>query len=232
LLNVDKNAKTIKGRKKNFVTGILYLAPARESGYQTCSSSSPGCRISCLYGSGRSLMFPAIKEARIRKTKMFFEQRKEFMLMLEKDIEKLISYGKKNNFNVVCRLNGTSNIFWERISFESSDGKNYNNIMERFPNVQFYDYTKHSTHKNLPKNYHITFSLSENNEHHARKAIENNMNIAVVFRNKNLPKEYLGLRVISGDEDDIRPLDPKGVCVGLYAKGAAKADRSGFVKDI
>jgi hypothetical protein len=34
---------------------------------------------------------------------------------------------------------------------------------------------------------------------------------------------------INGDENDLRFLDPKGVVVGLTAKGKAKSDTSGFV---
>jgi hypothetical protein len=36
--------------------------------------------------------------------------------------------------------------------------------------------------------------------------------------------------VFNGDESDLRFLDPQGVIVGLYAKGKAKKDTSGFVK--
>ena len=36
--------------------------------------------------------------------------------------------------------------------------------------------------------------------------------------------------VLEFDESDLRFLDPKGVIVGLYAKGRAKKDESGFVK--
>jgi hypothetical protein len=44
-----------------------------------------------------------------------------------------------------------------------------------------------------------------------------------------MPETYNGLPVFNGDESDLRFLDPKGV-VGLYAKGKAKKDTSGFVK--
>jgi hypothetical protein len=33
LLNVDNNPKTIKGQKYKFMTAILYLAPAKISGF-------------------------------------------------------------------------------------------------------------------------------------------------------------------------------------------------------
>jgi hypothetical protein len=54
--------------------------------------------------------------------------------------------------------------------------------------------------------------------------------VAVVFRNK-LPEAWKGFPVVSGDESDLRFLDPKGHVVGLIAKGKAKQDRSGFVVD-
>jgi hypothetical protein len=54
------------------------------------------------------------------------------------------------------------------------------------------------------------------------------VNTAVVFRGQ-LPEEYLGLDVVSGDETDLRFLDKKGVVVGLTEKGLAKKDETGFV---
>jgi len=45
-----------------------------------------------------------------------------------------------------------------------------------------------------------------------------------------MPETYEGTPVFNGDDSDLRFLDPKGVVVGLYAKGKAKKDTSGFVK--
>jgi hypothetical protein len=57
--------------------------------------------------------------------------------------------------------------------------------------------------------------------------------MAVVFRSKHsIPKTFRGLRVVDGDKDDLRFLDPKGVVVALYAKGKATKDTSGFVIDV
>jgi hypothetical protein len=59
------------------------------------------------------------------------------------------------------------------------------------------------------------------------------MNVAVVFgvpKSKPLPVAYLNREVFNGDDSDLRFLDPKGVVVGLYAKGKAKKDTTGFVK--
>ena len=53
-------------------------------------------------------------------------------------------------------------------------------------------------------------------------------NVAVVFRN-SLPAEYMGRKVVSCDDNDLRFLDPQGVIVGLIEKGLAKKDETGFV---
>jgi hypothetical protein len=38
------------------------------------------------------------------------------------------------------------------------------------------------------------------------------------------------MTVFNGDDSDLRFLDPKNSIIGLYAKGKAKKDTSGFVK--
>jgi hypothetical protein len=65
------------------------------------------------------------------------------------------------------------------------------------------------------------------------RALAEGMNVATVFGIKKtlpMPETYNGRPVFNGDESDLRFLDPKGVIVGLYAKGKAKKDTSGFVK--
>jgi hypothetical protein len=111
--------------------------------------------------------------------------------------------------------------------------------MAMFPAVQFYDYTKVTkrlTRETLPANYHLTFSLSENNDAAAGEVLAAGGNVAVVFRTPAIRERYmatgfLGHRVIDGDETDLRFMDPANVVVGLYAKGRAKSDSSGFVRD-
>jgi hypothetical protein len=122
----------------------------------------------------------------------------------------------------VFRLNGTSDIRWETIPVGG-----YATIMEMFPTVQFYDYSKLPNRKNIPANYHLTFSRSESNDTHVVTAMENGMNVAVVF--DKMPETYAGRTVIDGTETDLRFLDGKSVIVGLEAKGQAKKDTSGFV---
>jgi hypothetical protein len=223
------NPKTIKGEKQGYLTFILHLAPSDLSGYQTCPKATVGCKLACLNTAGRGGMFPeggtnTIQEARKRKTRMFFERRDEFMELLMKDIKRGIKYAQKKDLTPVFRLNGTSDIGWEKI--RAGDARN---VMELFPTIQFYDYTKIVGRKNIPANYHLTFSKADGNELDVRLAVSSGMNVAVVFSTKTLPETYINRSVFNGDESDLRFLDPKNVIVGLYAKGRAKKDSSGFV---
>tara|TARA_R110002110_G_scaffold303550_1_gene517702 strand:- start:475 stop:966 length:492 start_codon:yes stop_codon:yes gene_type:complete len=159
-----------------------------------------------------------VQEARIRKTKMYFEDRSNFMADLAKDIASIVRRAEKNNLKPCIRLNGTSDIRWERTD-----------IMDMFPSVTFYDYTKHKNRKRLPKNYSLTFSRSEATTHEEWcRAIDDGMNVAVVFRDE-IPEGWLGVPVIDGTTHDLRFLDPKPCIVGLTAKGTANKDMSGFV---
>ena len=159
-----------------------------------------------------------VQEARIRKTRMYFEDRMGFMADLAKDIASIVRRAEKNNLKPCVRLNGTSDIRWERTG-----------IMEQFPNVTFYDYTKIKNRRRLPKNYSLTFSRSDTTTHDEWcKAIDNGMNVAVKFRDA-IPEGWLGVPVIDGTTHDLRFLDPKPCIVGLIAKGSANKDASGFV---
>lgn len=233
LLGFNTNAKTVKGEKIGYYTGILYLAPSDISGYQICPMAKKAlCENPCLFTSGRGA-FNNIRNARIEKTKYFFENRVNFMINLYKDIEKGIRKARKLNQELLIRLNGTSDIRWENVSF-IYNGDHYNNIMECFPTVQFYDYTKIPNRINLPSNYDITFSFSNaiTFQKYNDIAIKNRNRIAVVFRHeKNIPKLFKGLNVIGGDNSDVRHIEDKNVIVALYAKGKGKKDYSGFIVD-
>lgn len=225
LLNIDANAKTVKGQGRGYMTAILYLAPADESGYEVCPMASKGCRKACLNKAGMGA-FSNVQAARIAKTKWYFEDRPAFMAQLVTEVRAFIRKAIKLGLIPVVRLNGTSDIPWERVPVEGQP-----NIMSLFPTVQFYDYTKRSNRRDLPANYHLTFSLAEDNDSRASAAARNGANIAVVFRNDKFPATYMGMPVVDGDADDLRFLDGRGVVVGLKAKGPAKKDISGFVRD-
>jgi hypothetical protein len=223
------NPKILKGMKQGYMTYILHLAPADVSGYNTCPKATAGCKAACLNTAGRGGMFKkgettnVIQQARIRKTKMFFENRDAFLAILKDDIRKAIKQAEKKGMIPVFRLNGTSDIAWEKYG-----------IIQEFPNVQFYDYSKILGRKvNYLSNYHLTFSAADGNDLDVRRAIKEGYNVATVFgikKSQPMPETYEGMPVFNGDDSDLRFLDPKGVVVGLYAKGKAKKDTSGFVK--
>ncbi len=229
------NPKVLKGMSQGYNTYILHLAPADVSGYETCPKRTAGCTAACLNTAGRGGMFKrgettnVIQEARKRKTKLFFENRAEFMRLLVADIELAIKQSKRLGLTPVFRLNGTSDL-----SFEKYEVPGARNIFELFPTVTFYDYTKVLGRKvkDIP-NYHLTFSAADGNDADVAKAITQGYNVATVFgikKTEPMPETYMGLPVFNGDESDLRFLDPMGVVVGLYAKGKAKKDTSGFVR--
>lgn len=237
LLTVGEDSKTVKGNKLNVMTGIMYLAPADISTFQVCPKASDGCKAACLYTAGRGKM-TMTQTARINKTLWFFQERKTFMAQLVKDIGKVARKAENQNMIPAIRLNGTSDIAWEKIKVEK-DGKQYRNVMEAaYPDVQFYDYTKIIGRKSAIElsNYHLTFSLSEDNDSDAIKSLSQGYNVAVVFdikKNQPKPESWSGYPVIDGDDTDVRFFDPNGGhIVGLTAKGDAMKDDSGFVRNI
>jgi len=222
----ESNPKTLKGESKGYMTFIMHLAPGSISGFNVCPGASKGCLFSCLNTAGRGHM-KGIQDARIRRTRLFFEDRTTFMAQLVDEVSKGIRKAERKGLIPVFRLNGTSDIRWETVPVGQ-----YKNIFEMFPNVQFYDYSKLSNRRNIPANYHLTFSRSESNEDKLDEAVANGMNLAVVFstkKNDGLPAEYRSLPVVDADETDLRFLDPKGSVCGLRAKGKATKDTSGFV---
>lgn len=233
LLAIDTNAKTVKGQKYGYMTGILYMAPSTISGHNTCPMAKvAGCENACLYSAGRGA-FNSVQQSRISKAQWFFSERQSFMAQLVKDISKLATKADNAGMVPLVRLNGTSDIRWESIPV-TIEGVTYPNVMSAFPGIQFYDYTKISNRKNVPSNYDLTFSYSgmPGYQKYVAQAIAEGMRIAVVFRNREgIPATFMGLECVDGDDSDIRHIDPQGVVVALYAKGNAKTDLSGFVVD-
>lgn len=215
------NTKTMKGEKLGFRTYIMHLAPSTLSGYQVCPMASPGCASACLNLSGMG-RFSNVQAARIAKTKWFFEDRAGFMAQLVKEIRSAKKACAKLGLTPVFRLNGTSDIRWEIIPVLE-----FRNVMEAFPSVQFYDYTKIPNRRDVPSNYHLTFSRSETNHLESLQTLSSGMmNVAVVF--DEIPAKWMGVKVVDGTETDLRFLDDKAVVVGLKANGKAKKDTSGF----
>ena len=218
------NPKIQKGTKLGYLSFILHLAPATLSGRETCPKRTAGCTAACLNTAGRGGMFKRgedtnmIQKARIRKTEYFFNARQDFMLDLKKDIEKAVKMAGKLGLIPVFRLNGTSDLSWEK--YDMLPGLN---VFECFPTVQFYDYTKVLGRKVQGiANYHLTFSKADGNDADVAEALMQGMSVVAVY-------DAIPEGVPSADETDLRFLDPKGIMLGLKAKGRAKKDYSGFV---
>ena len=224
LLNIDNNAKTVKGQKAGYMTAILYLAPSTQSGFQVCPMASEGCKKACLYTAGHGA-FNNVQQGRINKPRWFIQERNTFMDQLRKEINNHVKNATRKGFIPCIRLNGTSDISWEATG-----------IFEQFPEVQFYDYTKiykralKFVNGQYPSNYHLTYSLNEDNYKEAFDILLKGGNISAVFRNE-LPENYKGYKVINADETDLRFTDDNNIIAGLKAKGQAKKDYSGFVLD-
>lgn len=218
--------KTLKSDNAGlgYLSAIMYLAPSKLSGYNVCPHATPGCIAACLNTAGRGKC-NGTQQARIRRTKLWFENRPEFKSKLMTEIKSFIKRCTKREQKPCIRLNGTSDIAWERVWPE---------VLTTFPEVQFYDYTKSMqraiqfAYGKMPANYHLTFSRSETNDIDCQIVLSSGCNVAVVFSSKDIPQEWNGFPVHNADETDLRFLDKYGV-QGLYAKGRANQDNSGFV---
>lgn len=224
LSNGNTNAKTTKNSLKTF---ILYLAPYRlnSKGINICPMASKGCAEACLFSAGRG-KFNSVWKARLFKTEFYFEDKETFVLMLAKEILTKVKTAKKKGEKIAFRLNGTSDLDFIYLlkKYASLD------VEDLKENAVFYDYTKilgkAIKYKNHP-NYIVTFSRSETNGKEAIEAINNGINVAVVFN--ELPVTYNNAKVVDGDQSDLIMIYNKGVVLGLKAKGDAKKDTSGFV---
>lgn len=248
LLNIDANAKTIKGQKHGYMTAIMYLAAYKAAGVQVCPAAElAGCWEDCLgvgAGHGRiskggtrfsphgiSLPDNQVQRARIARTHLWAHNRREFWFQLYDEISKFRRKAERKGLIPVVRLNGTSDIRWE---IQRDHGSM--TVFERFPDLQFYDYTKLPGRlaRELPNNYHLTVSYSEANHRYAQQCYDAHLSghpMVVVVRDQSVKNQWLSKGAIDMDEHDLRFLDPPGALGVLKAKGTAKKLTNGFVID-
>jgi len=222
--------KMEKSQKYKYLSEILHLAPANIGGVNICPNASPECIKLCLNTSGRGQM-TSVQKSRLNKKFYFLADRLKFLNHLDHEIKLSYARARRKGFKYTVRLNGTSDLPFERYKLE-----NGLNLMDNNPQVQFIDYTKVTNRldkKNkIPKNYSLTYSQAENNLKDVKQVLKTKYNIATVFR-KKLPKKWLGRKVINGDISDLRHLeDGKKIIVGLIAKGKAIKNFNGFVQDV
>lgn len=241
LLSVRHDSKTPKGEELGYLTGIVYLSPAKEGVRKdVCPWSTPGCRKGCIHHAGMGAI-PSVKKARAKRKRLFFEKRQEFLDQLFREVSNLEKLARASGLIPACRPNGTSDLAWEKL---------HPMLFRYFPDVVFYDYTKsfdrmvQSFKKPIngidfwPDNYKLIFSMSEENHEDCSRILSMGGNVAMVFNAGNprlkldLPSSWCGHRVIDGDENDawfarIKP----GEILGLRAKWPATHDKTGFVID-
>jgi len=249
LLTVD-NPKVMKGSKRGVLTGVLHLLPAQEYTRLAALNGDPvgenlcpwagACKASCLNTAGRGGIPMAryegtafannVQHGRYKRTRLLHADPDLFRRRLEADIDSLVAWGRANDLDVALRLNGTSDVHWERrfpglAGFLSDRG------------VVRYDYTKDPARAltGTVDGVRYTYSLDKGaaREAIARLVLRQGGNVAVVVtRSAPLPATWWGFPTVDGDETDLRHLDPPGHVVLLRAKGKARADRSGFVRDV
>ena len=208
-------------------TYAIYLAPANTSGYNVCSHSTPECRLGCLATSGRAAIeifagLNRIENARIKKTRLFYEETEFFMDWMFAEIKASQAKAERDGYYFSVRLNATSDIDWQNLKIDDKT------IFEIFPDIQFYDYTKnHNKFDNIAPNYHLTLSYTGRNWDKCVAMLAKGHNIAMIFNVKTenlIPAMYKGYKVVNGDLTDYRVDDAKGIIVGLKWKHIANRD--------
>lgn len=220
--SVAQSMKMRLSYENGTMTYCLYLAPADMSGYNVCPNSQY-CRQFCLNGSGqnkcdelsRGVEGSKINQSRIKKTKMFYEDRATFMRLLIHELNRYQRRAKKLGMEFSVRLNGTSDL--SPLAFR--DPETGKNILELFPDVQFYDYTKVPTRIKLMQqypNYDLTLSYNGYNWEECEKFLKEGGKVAVVFFDEKLPKSFHGYPIVDANGYDMRYLDPASSIMGLH----------------
>lgn len=218
---INNGPKHKKAYKYNELVYTIYFAPANSSGYEVCKGRSKACTAACLNLSGHNRMDiheNIINKSRIKKTKLFFEHKEFTMRWIIAEIERFQRKAQRLGYMFSIRLNNTSDISPEEF-YIIEDGKK-KNLLQLYPHIKFYDYTKIPSRINLIKkypNYDLTYSFNGHNVETCKRMLKNNVRVAVVF-NDVLPDKFLDHPVINGDLYDMRYKEPGNVVVGLHYK--------------
>lgn len=198
------NAKTWKGTKFDYLTGVLYLAPAnRADPARTVCPWAKRCIRPCLTESGFGSQV-SVKDARIRKTLFFLNRRKEFVALLHEAIKGLVDTAAANGLRPALRLNGTSDIAWESIE-GGILAKDFGDRLIR------YEYSKgpnrvsdwlHGTPSSNPdwpyarsngagafrdvRNYALVFSLGGKHDDQIPALLKRGANVAAAWKSKKM----------------------------------------------
>lgn len=199
----------------------LSLAPHSLSGYNTCPKSTRTCRAGCVAYSGNG-GFSGVAAGRVLRVQFFAAHPEHFVTLLDAEITRAERKAERQGkAGIAVRLNTFSDLQWHDLTPW---------LFADHPGVQFYDYSKvwARADEALPVNWHLTFSASERTTaDDIVNMVERGHNVAVVFatsRTNDLPATFHGVPVVDGDKSDDRAADPRGVVVGLRAKGVMRRD--------
>lgn len=270
LLTISDNPKTSPDLNLGYLIGTLYLAPQKNilnashygidydqktinlSKINLCKNATIGCATACLYHQGifKHALFQKnkVKQARLKRTLKFLTQKETFFHQLIKEIKALQRKAKKRGLKPFISLNGTSDILWEKEIF-TYEKQEYKNLMELFPEIDFFDYTKYNilkSRKKLPKNYHLTYSragtkkgTTVDNWNVLCEYLDKNINVAIVCTKEiketllenNTYKTY---KIIDGNScinrvSDLSLQEGKGLIVLLEVNKKTDINNSGFI---
>lgn len=210
--SVNSSQKIVKGEKLNFDTLVLYLSASKNAGVDLCKFASTGCRLACLVASGHALIEEnagknTIAVSRIVKTWLTVYRRDIAEAVLCAEIESAKKRAEKRGRKFAVRINGTSDLCFA-------------DVINAFPDVQFYDYTKDPERVELP-NYHLTFSYADTSKariKHYKQAIKRGQSIAFPVIASDFEEACAIPDCYSMDDTDLRFLDKAGKYGILKAK--------------
>jgi len=235
-----------KTDKNDILTYAHHLLPSDLSGVINVCPGAGNCKKTCLHFAGNPAYMKGKNAKRLRQTLAFADNQSLYLETLFLAIVR--GMFKHEGETVAFRMNATSDIQWENITFILSPdvaefatykfgykfepGK-YSSLLEVFKgfNVIWYDYTKlqRNWQKCRDLNYHLTVSFDGHNNirNHriVKNGIKNGVNVAAVFNIKKsqpLPETVnlcgYQLPVLDGDVSDSRFDDVAGCIVGLRFK--------------
>ncbi|MFX4237555.1 GP88 family protein [Aliarcobacter butzleri] len=186
---------------EKYLIGMLYLAPHKSSNIINTCKYAGTCIDFCFYNAPTNY-----NNYRKNNTQWFYEDIENFMNILVFDILKLLIHAENNSLKPAVRLNGLSDIPWEKYKFKLDDkiknilasySKKYSivipkdseevNIFSIFPKLNFYDYTKYlPSQRDISEieNYHLTYSYDFNISKSLKEILLSN-NVAMICKDKN-----------------------------------------------
>lgn len=230
---LNTNAKLAKCEAYGYLAVGLELAPGKLAGRGEACPARGDCYKTCIFSSGFGSM-TSVRKARIDRHRFMFNAdgtlnpTAEGQLYL--DIATAMRKAERKGLKLAVRLNTFSDYAWEQLL-----GAHF---FQHFYEVQFYDYTKRYDRAvdwskgAKPKNYHLTFSCSEENSA-ASEAVAllrsgefgRKMSVAVamyqeskdqILGDKTLTRHH---RAVDGDLHDLTFLHKPGSIIVLSAKG-------------